>query len=287
MGGMNMSGGMDFGVTVAQPLGLDGGDVTYPMHLINGRPPADPVTLQAQPGQRVRLRVINAGSDTAYRFAVAGHRLTVTHADGFPVVPVEVDALILGMGERYDVQLTAGDGAFAIVAVPESKPGPGAFAVFRTAVAATPSAGASPAELRGRLLTYRDLRPVAGTELPSMSSERLIDIALGVDMTGYRWTINGEAGERNVEPLTVRSGEQVRIRYRNHTGMFHPMHVHGHTFALLDPTGPGTRKDTVIVPPGGTITTTLLADNPGQWMVHCHNTYHLAGGMATLLSYET
>ncbi len=287
MAGMHMSGGMGLDVTAAQPLGLDGGDVTYPLHLINGRPPADPLTLRTRPGQRVRLRIINAGSDTAYRFAVAGHRLTVTHADGFPVVPVEVDALIIGMGERYDVQLTAGDGAFAIVAVPESKPGPGAFAVLRTGGAATPSPVPLPTELRGRLLTYHDLRPVAGTELSSKSSERLIDVALGVDMTGYRWTINGKAGERNVPPLTVRSGEQVRIRYRNHTGMFHPMHVHGHTFALLDATGPGTRKDTVIVPPGATVTTTLLADNPGQWMVHCHNAYHLAGGMAAVLSYES
>jgi FtsP/CotA-like multicopper oxidase with cupredoxin domain len=73
------------------------------MYLINGRPTTDPATFPAKPGERLRLRIINAGSDTPFRVALGGHRFTVTHADGFPVEPVEVDALLLGMGERYDV----------------------------------------------------------------------------------------------------------------------------------------------------------------------------------------
>ena len=67
------------------------------------------------------LRLINAGADTAYRFAVGGHRLSVTHTDGFPVEPVTVDTLIIGMGERYDVVVTTGDGVFPVVAVPEGR----------------------------------------------------------------------------------------------------------------------------------------------------------------------
>lgn len=58
-----------------------GGDVVYPLHVINGRDPPKRDTIAAKPGQRVRLRLINAGSDTAYRVAVGGHRLTVTHGD--------------------------------------------------------------------------------------------------------------------------------------------------------------------------------------------------------------
>ena len=83
------------------------GDVAYPLHVINGRAPSERETIDAKPGQRVRIRLINAGSDTAYRVAVGGHRLTVTHADGFPVNPVEVDTVLLGMGERYDIIVTA------------------------------------------------------------------------------------------------------------------------------------------------------------------------------------
>ena len=70
MGSMNMGAGLN-------------GDVTYPLHVINGRGPNERETIAARAGQRVRVRIINAASDS-YRFAIADHRLTVTHADGFP-----------------------------------------------------------------------------------------------------------------------------------------------------------------------------------------------------------
>lgn len=277
MAGMDMSGG-------GGPLGVDTGDVVYPLHLVNGRPPEDLAVLEARPGQRVRLRLINAGGDTAYRFAVAGHRLTVTHADGFPVVPVEVDTLILGMAERYDVVLTAQDGAFPVIAVPEGKKDqPAARAVLRTGTASTPPADALPAELSGRLLSYTDLAPAPSVVLPPKSPGRTVRLDLGLMMNSYRWTINGRQHD---DPATydVRSGERVRLMFANDTGMFHPMHVHGHTFALADS---GVRKDTVIVLPGRQVSVDLELDNPGQWMVHCHNAYHLEGGMAAMLSYVT
>jgi multicopper oxidase len=119
MPGMGMSG--MGGAGGSNLLGGDGGDVSYPYYLINGRIPAAPTTFSAKPGQRVRIRIINAGSDTAFRVALAGHRMTVTHADGFPIEPVEVDAVLLGMGERYDVIVNAGDGVFPLVAMAEGK----------------------------------------------------------------------------------------------------------------------------------------------------------------------
>src|SRR5674476_1371507 len=85
---------------VTSPLLGGAGDIAYPHYLANGRVPAAPVTLTAKPGQRARLRLINAGSDTAFRVALGGHQLTVTHSDGFPVASVTTDALLIGMGER-------------------------------------------------------------------------------------------------------------------------------------------------------------------------------------------
>jgi FtsP/CotA-like multicopper oxidase with cupredoxin domain len=175
------------------------------------------------------------------------------------------------MCERYDVRLTAGTGVFVVAAVPESKADAPAIAVLRTGPGRPPLATQRPAELLGSLLRYADLHPQTGTELPSRQIDRRVDVILGTSASCYRWMLNGRVGENDVPPLTVRPGERVRIRYRNKTGMFHPMHVHGHTFALLDPTGPGTLKDTVIVLPGGTVTTALTADNPGQWILHCNN----------------
>ena len=104
-------------------LGGAVGRIAYPGYLVNGRLPTDPPTFTAPPGGRVRLRIVNAGAETPFRFAVGDHRLLVTHSDGYPVRPVEVDTLILGMGERYDVEFTAGSGVFPIAVVPEGKPG--------------------------------------------------------------------------------------------------------------------------------------------------------------------
>ena len=67
--------------------------------------------------------------------------------------------------------------------------------------------------------------------------------------------------------------------------MYHPMHVHGHTFAV---SGTGARKDTVMVLPNQEVACDFDADNPGQWMTHCHNLYHAPqGGMMAMLSYQT
>jgi FtsP/CotA-like multicopper oxidase with cupredoxin domain len=59
--------------------------------------------------------------------------------------------------------------------------------------------------------------------------------------------------------------------------MWHPVHLHGHTFAV----DIGPRKDTVIVLPGQTVPVQFDVDNPGRWMLHCHNAYHAEAGMMT------
>ena len=67
--------------------------------------------------------------------------------------------------------------------------------------------------------------------------------------------------------------------------MFHPMHLHGHTFAVVGDGKPGVRKDTVNVLPKQKLAIDVEADNPGQWLMHCHNAYHGELGMMTVLSY--
>ncbi|OIQ83162.1 copper resistance protein A precursor [mine drainage metagenome] len=291
MAGMSMGGTDGGGMSMAQtmpsgdhPLGTDTGDVVYPSHLINGRPPQDPFVISTAPGRRIRLRLINAGSDTAYRFAIGGHRLTVTHADGYPVVPIQVDTLIVGMGERYDVVVTAGDGAFPVVAVAEGKATAAGSAVLRTASGAVPPTDARPTELSGRLLAYADLAPTDASAMAPRTPDRTLELALQMVDGGRKWFING-AGYGNHRPLDIRAGERVRLLMRNESMMFHPMHIHGHTFALTGATAPGIRKDTVNVLPMQTVAVDLQADNPGQWAVHCHNTYHAELGMMSVLSY--
>lgn len=302
MGGMNM-GGLDTGhgvadhpagAAVASPppkpaplmgahsdlLGGDPGDVSYPYYLINGRIPSAPRTLNSKPGRRVRIRLINAGGDTAFRVALGGHRLRVTHTDGHPVVPVEVDALLIGMGERYDVQVKLADGVFPLVATAEGKAG-AALAVIRTGAGRPPRANVRPRELTGQLLRYDQLNSDASVTLPPHPVDREHRLELKVAKMGYLWTINGTPFEK-AEPIPVSSGQRVRLTYTNSTKMWHPMHLHGHTFQLG---GNGPRKDTVVVLPKQTVTVDFDADNPGRWMVHCHNVYHQEAGMMRVLAY--
>ena len=252
------------------------GDVTYPLHVINGRGPNERDSVMATAGQRVRIRLINAGSDTAYRVAITDHQLTVTHADGFPVKPVVVDTVLLGMGERYDVVVTAKSGAFAIVAVPEGKTDPAGEAVLRTTTSAkSPAPGSRPGALDGRTLSYNDLQATDAARLADRKPTRTATIALTAKMSGFTHGINGRAFPDSA-PIAIRQGERLRLRIMNDTMMFHPIHLHGHTFQVVG----SSRKDRVNVPSMSAIEIDIEADNPGQWMLHCNNTYHLESEMA-------
>ncbi|MFF3732970.1 multicopper oxidase family protein [Streptomyces sp. NPDC002476] len=261
-------------------LGGDAGDVDYPHYLINGRTPEAPSTFTAKPGDRIRLRVINAGGDTAFRIALGGHRFTVTHADGFPVRHTRADALLLGMGERIDALVTAGNGAFPLTALAEGK-NRTALAVLRTGGDAAPTASVRPAELKRRVLHGGRLKADDSVRLDARRPDRTIEFRLTGSMAKYDWAINGRTYDP-AQRCPVRSGERVRLSFVNGTTMWHPMHLHGHTFALADG---GARKDTSIVLPGKRLDVDFDADNPGLWMVHCHNVYHAESGMMTVLGY--
>lgn len=262
-----------------------GGDVSYPLHLVNGRQPRDPYVIDASPGERLRLRFINAGSDTPYRVALADHPLSITHTDGFPVEPLTADAVIIGMSERYDVVVTAGSpGAYPLVAIAEAKANQG-LAYLRVGGASIPSQ--SPpriAELDRRVVGMAELRAAAAVTLPPGRPDRTHRVILDGGDEGYRWTINGKSGD-DLDPLDVRQGEKVRLEFENRTTMFHPMHLHGHTFQVVEPVAGGPRKDSLIVLPDQRVAVDFIADNPGQWVLHCHNAYHMEGGMETLVSY--
>lgn len=309
MGGMDMGGmgGMDMGSAspsasaspssggmgkkfmlmsaTSELLGGDAGDVRYPYHLINGRVATDPDVHTGKPGQKVRLRIVNAGSDTAYRVALGGHRLTVTHTDGFPVRHQEVDALLVGMGERYDVLVTLGDGVFPLVALAEGKNANG-LALVRTGSGSTPKATVRPKELDGMIMSASQFRAADDVRLKSARTDVTHRIKLTGNMMKYDWAINGtpfDMKDPEANPIVVREGQRVRLDFVNDTDMWHPMHLHGHTYQLGTS---GPRKDTAIVLPKKTVSVFLDADNPGQWMLHCHNAYHGEAGMMANLAYQ-
>jgi len=268
-------------------LNSGGGDVNYALYLLNGRRSTAPVEFEARKGERIRFRIVNAAADTPFRVALGGHQMTVTHTDGFPVVPVTVDALMIAMAERYDVTVTvAGDDVYPLIAVAEAKADE-AMAVVRAGSGPAPDSNVRPAELNGRILQRSDLVAAESVRFPAGRPDRTYKVTLGGGDAGYVWTLNGKPHGQN-KPLEVRQGERIRLDFENTTTMFHPMHLHGHTFQGINADGaPGARKDTTIVRPDEPVSVEFVADNPGQWMIHCHNNYHQMGGMMMTLSYVT
>jgi FtsP/CotA-like multicopper oxidase with cupredoxin domain len=266
-------------------LGGDAGDIAYPLHLLNGRPSSDAPTLSVPPGGRARLRIINAAAETAYRVGWPGLTAVVTHSDGFPVEPVPAEGLLIGMGERYDVVVTVPSGAWPFVAGAEGKGARGG-AVLRTTDAApsTVDLEAAPLPTDGALLTYDRLRAVEAVRLDFDEPDAEHVVTLTGRAANYHWGIEGLPYPDNT-PLVVHPDEKVRLVIENTTNMWHPIHLHGHTFRLgTAPDGP--RKDTVIVKPGESPVFDVVCDNPGRWMLHCHNAYHLEAGMAIGVDYH-
>ncbi len=280
MGG-GMMGGQG-GMRLVDPARPD-----YRALLVNGRGPEDPPALEVRSGERVRIRLVNPASATTFRVAIAGHRMAVTHADGQPVEPVTVDSAVIAPGERYDVIVEADNpGAWTLAA--ESllgSPRP-ARAVLRYADAARsrPADGERPSGLDGgRELRLSDLQSVEiprGDE-PAPDRELELTLSWGMMMNPGRWTIDG-ARYPDAAPLRVREGERVRVEMVNHSPIHHPMHLHGHFFRTGD-----ALKETVLVPGHmGRRSFTFTADNPGHWLFHCHNLYHLEAGMARAVNVE-
>ena len=112
-------------------------------------------------------------------------------------------------------------------------------------------------------------------------------VILAGGMSPYAWSLNGEYWPQ-VTPLMIATGQRVVIEMVNHSMMAHPMHLHGHAFQVMALNGTpraGAVRDTVLVPPMGTVTIAFDANNPGRWAFHCHNLYHMMTGMITEVRY--
>ncbi|WP_308284386.1 multicopper oxidase family protein [Pseudonocardia oceani] len=288
MGGMGGMGGMEGMGGMQMPrsdlLGGDAGDVQYPHFLANGRTADAARSFPVRPGQRIRLRLLNIGGDTAFRVGVPGTPMTITHTDGFPVTPTQADAVLIGMGERVDAVIEVPGTAVPLLGLAEGKDGV-------TQVLLQPGTGPAP-DVAAAATALMARPAILVNDIPAAEAVRLADrepdvthpMRLGGPADGYTWTINDQTYDP-ARGVPVREGQRVRLRFENTTTMFHPMHLHGHTFQVRGATGPGPRKDTVTVLPGQAVEVDFDADNPGQWLTHCHNIYHGEAGMMTVVSY--
>jgi FtsP/CotA-like multicopper oxidase with cupredoxin domain len=126
-------------------------------------------------------------------------------------------------------------------------------------------------------------------ELPEEPVTRSELVLLTGGGSDYSWGLNGKPSMHDTV-FTVKEGERVELTMQNVTSMAHPMHLHGHYFKVVAIDGKrvkGALRDTVLVPPGRSVTVMFDATNPGNWAFHCHHLYHMNAGMMGTIAYAS
>jgi FtsP/CotA-like multicopper oxidase with cupredoxin domain len=276
MNALNMSG-----------MTMDLNDIDYDAFLANDRTLADPEVIRTESGGRVLLRLINAASSTQFWIDLGALSGTVVAVDGHPVRPVRGTRLPLAMAQRLDVLIDLpGNGSYPILAQVEGKRARTGI-VLATSGAPVSRLAAEAGENAPPVDLSLERRLEAITPLAPRALDVTHRVILAGAMAPYAWSLNGEYWP-NVTPLMIAHGQRVAIEMVNHSMMAHPMHLHGHAFQVVALNGAplaGAVRDTVLVPPMGSVTIAFDADNPGRWAFHCHNLYHMMTGMMTEVRY--
>lgn len=312
--------------------GMDLSDVGYDAFLINGK--KDSQALIAHPGEKIRIRVINAAASSYFHLNLGNLPMKVISADGTDMKATTTNEILIGMAETYDIlfevpehknfefKATAQDGtgsASAWIGMGEKvyapvKPKPDMYATMDHAAHTDHSAHTKTDEpavdhsrmnhsqmdhskmnhapvateaVTVQMLTIDDIEAATETNFPEERPRYDVTLNLDGDMERYIWLINGKAihQDRN---LKINKGDVVRFTFVNNTMMHHPMHLHGHFFRVINKFGKRSPlKHTVDMAPHTTRTIEFYADEPGEWMLHCHNLYHMKTGMARVVSYSS
>jgi FtsP/CotA-like multicopper oxidase with cupredoxin domain len=292
VGGSIGSGGDMAGMDHSAMGGMaDLNDVEFDAYLANDRTLADPEVVRVENGGRVRLRIINGAASTNFHLDLGQLDGSLIAVDGHGVVPITQSRFPLAIAQRLDIrlQLPAGEGAYPVLALREG--GAERTGIILAAGNATVSAiapvGSESLPAIGMELE-KQLQPNEAHAWPENQPVRTHILELTGDMMKYNWSLNGVIFGQDM-PLPVALGERVEINFLNRTGMAHPMHLHGHAFQVIAIDNialSGAWRDTVLVPPKGSVIVAFSADNPGHWALHCHNLYHQAAGMMTSVKYE-
>lgn len=254
--------------------------------LVNGVASA---RLPVRSGSLMRLRLVNVANGRFFNLRLPNHRWHVIGVDGGLLPkPYDVETLLIGPGERYDVMVVidAAPGADIIITNEPYERG------HDSGKASSLPLMTLAIENEGRL-TDRTL-PQTSRELERLA-ERPADFPVDLDeeMRGENvvFTINGKAYP-DVAPITVKRDDIRALEVTNKSEMDHPFHLHGFFFQVLAKNGVAVpseqlaNKDTIIVPRESSLRLVSRFDEPGKWMYHCHILEHAEAGMMGELHVE-
>lgn len=272
---------------------------------INGRVP-DAMPVRA--GERVRLRLINAANARIFALDFGDLAPQVIALDGQPVTPhAPQDArgwVVIGPAMRVDLMIDMTGAPGETLTVTDRFYSDQNFEVVDLAYAATPLRDAPPdwdmalspnpqpepdlARARRHEVTFTGgmMGGMVEREMGLTSEGAMMGGGMMSRMhDGGIWFVNGVAAEGHIlDPMLVleRDASHV-IAMTNATAFHHPIHLHGHSFRVISRNGVPTAhkewQDTVLMAPREQVEIAFVADNPGDWMFHCHILEHQAGGM--------
>lgn len=286
MAGMDHSAMPGMGAAMPMDMaGMDLNDYDWDAYLTNDRTLSDPDVVAVERSGRIRLRVINGAAATVFWIDTGALEARLVAVDGHDVQPLTGNRFGIAMGQRLDLELELpGAGSWPILALREGAreqtglilATPGAT-VAKIPAMAEVDAPAFDTDLS------QEARLIATVPLSERALDRGHMIMLGGTMQPYLWTIDGKTWGDHI-PVTAQSGQRVELMFHNMSMMGHPMHLHGHTFQVVELNGrriAGARRDTVYVPPMAMVTVALDAGEAARWMLHCHHMPHLETGMMT------
>jgi len=273
--------------------------------LVNGLVAGAERKIEVRAGERLRLRLINGASARFFRLAIEGHAARIIAWDGQGVTPhpVPADGLPLGPGMRADLIIDCMEKPGQSFALRDlGRPPAGAAVLGMLAYSSQAAVRSAPLKAPIALAPNRIAEPnldkasdhyvvfqggMRGTPVIGMVDGKPARIQDIMAKQGLAWTMNYNAQHEHAlmhEPLLhLAKGEHVILHMINETDFAHPMHLHGHFFRVLAIDGVATPhrewRDTVIMAPRQSIDVAFVADNPGEWMYHCHILDHAAGGM--------
>jgi FtsP/CotA-like multicopper oxidase with cupredoxin domain len=256
---------------------------------------SDEVSVRA--GERVRLRLINGALARIMALRFEGHRPVIVAIDGQPCEPHEPERgrVLLGPAMRIDVMLDMQGERGRRYRVVDDFYDRLSYWLTQLAYEDKPPIRAQPRE--GLLPLPRNPLPepdlaTAGRHDLALQGGMMSGTGMGMMGHGASWAINGHSmtgdGHAGMAPLlTFQLGRSYALTIRNETAFWHPMHIHGLVFRVLSRNGsPVPHRqwaDTVLLPPRERVDVGFVADNPGDWMLHCHVTDHQVSGLMTIL----
>jgi FtsP/CotA-like multicopper oxidase with cupredoxin domain len=255
---------------------------------------------EVRAGERIRLRLINAASARIFALEFRGHEPLVIALDGHALAPhrPEGGRIVLGPSMRADVLLDAGGEPGRAYTVADDFYPRRAYRLLDVQYAKQRLRGGR----AGAPLPKLAPNPLSEPDLGTAQSHRIefgggmvgrMPGGMGMMGGGSRmaWTVNGKPMPDNAhahEPiLSLAHGRSYRLDLVNDTQWHHPIHLHGHVFRVLSRDGKPTRRrewlDTVLLDPRSRAEIAFVADNPGNWMLHCHVLEHQASGMMAVV----